>query len=128
MKAPATAVCRIAALLAALLVYGCGRAERLIADTAEKGRDATEHFAAASKAASDDREEQVTSKAAAVSEGEAVALGERFYMRAEGTGWAVMDRSSGGIATVRGEPMDSLTLEDAQRMLEMLRADDDDKP
>ncbi len=111
--------------LPAALLSACDGGAGRITDAAENARRATERFAASTKAQSDEREALIASQAEPLGQAEAVALGERFYLRADSGGWAIMDRASGQYASIGGQMMADMPLDEAEKTLADLRADAD---
>lgn len=107
----------------AVLLTGCERGVAKIRNTAEDARRATEHFAASTRAQNDEREALIASQAEPLGQAEAVVLGERFYLQAEGGGWSIMDRASGQYASIGGQMMSDMPLDEAENTLADLRAD-----
>lgn len=105
-------------------VAACSDMSSAVASRAEATRTATEHFAARAAAESRAREARISEEAEPMRQAEAIALGERFYLRAGLQGWTVMDRATNGPASsAAGQPLADLSLEDAQELVESLRAE-----
>ena len=108
-------------IVAILGLTGCDAAKSRILAAADATRSATERAAAASSAASDAREAQIAEMALPYHQAEAIALGERYYLEAEGVGWTVMDRATNTPVSRGGEGLRGLSLEAAQDAVDELR-------
>ena len=117
---------RLAAILISLLPLGaCGDVVKGIGAAAESTRDAAEHAAVNQQAFNDAKEALIQEQAADPGEALAVATGDRFYLRAEGQGWSVVDRSTDKAGSIAGQRLSNMRREDALEALEHLREDAD---
>jgi hypothetical protein len=108
-------------IVAILGLTGCDAAKTRILSAADATRTATERAAAAARSASDAREAQIAEEALPYHQAEAIALGERYYLEAEGAGWTVMDRVTNSPVSRGGEGLQDMSLEAAQDAVDELR-------
>jgi hypothetical protein len=102
----------------------CGDLSTKVQSAAESTRSATERFAANASASDRSRVARISEDAQPLGQAEAIALGERYYMRAEANGWTVIDRLSNAPATIGEEPTERLSLEAAEKLVVELREAD----
>ncbi len=102
---------------------GCDQAVTRVGDTAEATRTATEKMALRARQSSEDREAEIADAAAPMQEAEAIALGERYFLRADGQAWSVVDRMTGQPGSIGGQKLTNMDGAAARRALANLRAD-----
>ena len=104
-------------------ISACGDARGRLVQLADNTRGATERSAARAAAADQARIAQIAEDAEPMREAGAIALGERYFVRAEGTGWSVVDRFTNRVASISGQPLERLSLDEAEGFANDLRAD-----
>jgi hypothetical protein len=111
----------LATLLCALLISACGKVATQVASSADATRAATERVAANARAADQDRVARIAEAAEPLRQAEAVAFGERYFIREQDDGWAVVDRVTNAPAVAGLARTGQLSYDDAKKVAEELR-------
>jgi hypothetical protein len=109
----------------AIALSACGDVGSQVANSAEATRSATERAAANSAAADQARVARIVAEASPPQQGEALALGDRYFLRPDGQGWTVVDRTTNQPAKAGDDiPTEKLTIGDAEKLAGELREAD----
>jgi hypothetical protein len=112
------ALCLLCA--ASLLLGGCGRALRSVADVAENARTATEQMVSTSSETNAQREIALDPDAADMRTTPELKLSQRFEMRAGPDGFMVYDTENHTIARIGNQSQAGLSLDQAKKSTEAL--------
>jgi hypothetical protein len=105
---------------AGLLLGGCGRALRSVADVAENTRTATEQMVSTSAVTNEQREIEIDPDAAALRTTPELKLSERFEMRDGPDGYMVYDTVNHSIARIGSQTQAGLSFDQAKKSAEAL--------
>lgn len=103
-----------------LLLAGCGRALRSVAEVAENTRTATEQMVSDSAVTSEQREIQIDPDAAALRTTPELKLSQRYEMRDGPDGYMVYDTMNHTIARIGSQSQAGLTFDQAKKSAEAL--------